>query len=62
MGRATLNLDADLLARACRLFATDFPSVAVNAALREVVRRADLEGFDAVHDVELDLEHGRLRA
>ncbi len=62
MGRATLNLDADLLAQACRLFATDSPSVAVNAALRGVVRRADLEGFDAVHDVELDLEHGPLRA
>ncbi len=38
MGHATLNLDSDVLALACRLFATDSPSVAVNAALREVVR------------------------
>lgn len=62
MTRTTLNIDDDALVRARRLFATDSPSAAVNAALREVVRRAELEGFDALRDIELDLDHDRLRA
>ncbi len=62
MARTTLNIDHDALNRARQVYSTDSPSVAVNAALREVVRRAELEGFDAVRDVELDLDHDRLRA
>lgn len=62
MACTTLNIDRDALEQALALYATDSPSVAVNTALREAVRRAELEDFDAVRDVELELDHERLRA
>lgn len=54
--RTTVNIDEEALAAARRLYDTSSPSVAVNRALREAVDRAALERFDALSDVELDLD------
>lgn len=62
MARTTVNIDDDALARAQRLFALESPSAVVNVALREVLRRADLEGFEASRDIELEVGHDDLRS
>jgi Arc/MetJ family transcription regulator len=52
MGRTTVNLDEDALARAQQALGTTSVGDTVNAALAEVARRHELEGFDVVRDID----------
>lgn len=52
MGRTTVNLDEQALARAQAALGTTGLSDTINAALAEVSRRRVLEGFDVLRDID----------
>ena len=62
MARTTVNIDTDALVRVRELLGLQSTSETVNAALRETARRAQLDGFDATRDIELELSHAELRS
>jgi Arc/MetJ family transcription regulator len=52
MARTTVDVDEAALAAARTTLGTTGTSATVNAALRAVVRREALAGFDVVHDID----------
>jgi Arc/MetJ family transcription regulator len=52
MARTTIDVDEDALDAARAALGTTGRSATVNAALREVVRRDTLAGFDVVRDID----------
>ncbi len=52
MSRTTVDVDLDVLEEARLELGTKGVSATVNAALRDVVRRRALAGFDVVRDID----------